>query len=109
MYKDCPKCGAVLRSESTGWICPICQTFVDIHGGVHLHKEEPFVPPMTNGNRFRAKTDEDLAEFLSMFVGILDCPRSVWDDVDRGMRYVDAWLKWLQQPVNEKDWQSQDE
>lgn len=53
---------------------------------------------MTNAERFRAKTDEELAEFLSCFVTVLECPREVWDALqgdksDKG--YANAWLVWL--------------
>lgn len=62
--KQCPHCGAYMQGESIGWKCPICKTFVDMNGGVHLHKEAPFMPPQTNADRIRSMTNEELAEVL---------------------------------------------
>lgn len=54
--------------------------------------------PMSHGDAFRANSDEDLAKFLSILVGILDCPPEVWELYEKGLRYEDAWLNWLKRP-----------
>ena len=59
---------------------------------------------MSHGDAFRASSNEELAEFLSSVVSIMDCPKQVWDLYDSGFSdsgfssYKDAWLKWLQEP-----------
>ena len=53
--------------------------------------------PMSRGDVFRTSSDEELAEFLSVVMGIMDCPRRVWDLNEGGLSYQDAWLKWLQE------------
>ena len=55
--------------------------------------------PMTHGDAFRTSTDEELAEFLSKTISIMDCPRMVWDLSEQGLKYKDSWMKWLKSPV----------
>ena len=50
---------------SIGWKCESCQGFIDMRGEFHQHKEEPFMPPMTNADRIRSMSDEELAEWLA--------------------------------------------
>lgn len=57
-----------------------------------------YCAPMSQGDAFRASSNEDLARFLSSAVSIMDCPRRVWDLNEGGLSYQDAWLKWLQEP-----------
>ena len=57
-----------------------------------------YCAPMSRGDVFRTSSDEELAEFLSVVMGIMDCPRRVWDLNEGGLSYQDAWLKWLQEP-----------
>lgn len=61
---QCPQCGGNVISESVGWRCESCQGFIDMQGGFHPHKEEPFMPPMTYADRIRASSDEQLALFF---------------------------------------------
>lgn len=78
------------------------------------HKENPLLKrgldlkelakPMTNGDRIRAMTDEELAKMIS-----LHKPMYSWPDSVRRIYFgfnnhnkenpVKAWLEWLQQPV----------
>lgn len=51
---QCPQCGGKVRSESIGWTCESCHGFIDMQGGFHPHREEPFMSPMTNDDRIRA-------------------------------------------------------
>ena len=85
---SCPQCGGRVRSISIGWKCESCQGFIDMRGEFHQHKEEPFVPPMTNADRIRAMSDEELAKWLE-YEGGGACAE------------VCGWLKWLQQPAEE--------
>lgn len=62
--KQCPHCGGRVNSISIGWKCTSCQGFIDMQGQFHEHKEEPFMPPMTNADRLRAMSDEGLQAFL---------------------------------------------
>ena len=55
----------------------------------------------SNADRFREKTDEELAEFMARFVTPLEYPKEVWDATDIGERCKDAWLKWLRLPAKE--------
>ena len=57
-----------------------------------------YCAPMSRGDVFRTSSDEELAEFLSLVMGIMDCPRRVWDLNKAGLSYEDAWVKWLQEP-----------
>ena len=57
-----------------------------------------YCAPMSHGDAFRTSSDEELAEFLSSVVSIMDCPKQVWDLYDSGFSYKDAWLKWLEEP-----------
>lgn len=71
---SCPQCGGRVRSISVGWKCESCQGFIDMRGEFHPHKEEPFMPPMTNADRIRAMSDEELAVFLDGFTcNCIDC------------------------------------
>lgn len=64
----CPQCGGKVRSESIGWKCESCRGFIDMQGGFHPHKEEPFMSPMTNADRIRAMDDEQMAKlFYSVY------------------------------------------
>ena len=64
-FENCPHCGGRIRSESNGWKCERCRGFIDMQGNFHEHVERPFMPPMTNADRIRAMSDEELAELIS--------------------------------------------
>ena len=95
---NCPNCGGRMRSETIGWKCEICKGFVDMRGRFHEHKEEPFTPPLTNADRIRRMSDEELAKFIATPSqcevrperdGFRECGN------DLCLQYL---LKWLQQP-----------
>ena len=51
--------------------------------------------PLTNGDKIRAMTDEELAEVLADFVAIQGCPtEGICCDT-----CTNCWLKWLRSPV----------
>lgn len=64
-------------------------------------KEGVVARKFSNADRFREKTDEELAEFMARFVTPLEYPKEVWDATDIGERCKDAWLKWLRLPAKE--------
>lgn len=91
----CPECGEKMRDESIGWRCSKCKGFVSFSDGkFYPHIERPFMPPMTNADRIRAMSDEELAELIWPKLG---CPDGK-DHVTCG--YVGdckgCWLDWLQ-------------
>lgn len=100
---SCPRCGGRVRSVSIGWKCESCQGFIDMRGEFHPHKEEPFMPPMTNADRIRDMSDEELASFMmypvckytgckgdctEKNIGVTGCRKKI--------------LNWLQQPAKEE-------
>ena len=98
---SCPRCGGRVRSVNIGWKCENCNGFIDIQGEFHQHKEEPFMPPMTNADRIRAMSDEELAKFIATPCqcevrpkrdGFRECGN------DLCLQYL---LKWLQSPTEE--------
>ena len=106
---QCPQCGGNVRSESVGWRCESCQGFIDMQGGFHPHKEEPFMPPMTNADRIRAMSDTGLAKLLYSVY-----KRSCIDFVNQSginaeIKFEDseaseaAILKYLQSPAVKED------
>ena len=89
---SCPQCGGRVRSVSIGWKCENCNGFIDMRGEFHQHKEEPFMPPMTNADRIRAMNDEELAKFLYQYF---------WGR-EKDMPIAKHRIaEWLQQPAKE--------
>ena len=104
---SCPQCGGRVRSISVGWKCESCQGFIDMRGEFHPHKEEPFMPPMTNADRIRAMSDEELAEFLErVHVDPCSacCDNLYWCRRNNAPEPVckNHFLEWLQQPAKEE-------
>lgn len=102
---SCPRCGGRVRSVSIGWKCESCQGFIDMRGEFHQHKEEPFMPPMTNADKIRAMSDEELAEFISR-IEIGDFGPQVYGktfcDMCKGQYECDdCRLWWLEHPAEE--------
>lgn len=98
----CPNCGGLLRVESHGWICKRCKGFISLQDGkFYEYVEKPFVPPMTNADRIRAMSDEEMARFLAeneweceTYNDCAKCPRRTDDGCV-------SLLKWLKQPAEE--------
>ena len=89
----CPNCGGFLRAESHGWICNKCKGFISLQDGkFYEYVEKPFLPPMTNADRIRAMSDEELAVFL----------RTVEYDVEE-FPFIQDWDKWLKKPAEAKN------
>lgn len=79
-YKRCKKCGALIAS---GDLCEDCK-------------------PMTNGDRIRAMTDEELAKFMCLVKDKLcfGCSFSRVDECE-GIPCEEARKQWLKQEVSE--------
>ena len=98
----CPECGEKMRDESIGWRCPKCKGFVSfIDGKFYPHIERPFVPPISNADRIRAMSNEELAAFLANPCQCdvdpeRDGPRECGNDLC--LKYL---RDWLQQPAEE--------
>lgn len=91
---NCPNCGGEVISESIGWRCKRCNGFIDMNGNFHEYIKKPFMPLITNADRMRSMTDEELAEFL--------CD-PIWERCcisrdDEEMDCKDCILEWLKQP-----------
>ena len=106
---SCPQCGGHVRSVSIGWKCESCQGFIDMRGEFHRHKEDQFMPPMTNGDRIRAMSDEELANTMYSNPIFTVCDAVCKGDCaaidtlndtkeDACKRTI---LEWLQQPAEE--------
>jgi hypothetical protein len=62
----CPNCGGSLESVSIGWRCKKCKGFISLQDGKFFeYVEKPLMPPMTNADRIRAMSDEELAKFVA--------------------------------------------
>ena len=96
----CYNCGghgfitATYENGQTSAICPVC-------GGIGTHEIQ-----MTNADRIRAMSDEELATFISEIAD--ECERNTecnqhcyGCDIEYCVR--ESCLKWLQQPAEEDD------
>ena len=90
----CYNCGghgfitATYENGQTSAICPVC-------GGIGTHEIQ-----MTNADRIRSMTDEELAE------AIISIPMCVGTDDDKDCEKdgcKDCFLNWLQMPAEEDD------
>lgn len=106
---SCPQCGGRVRSVTIGWKCENCNGFIDMRGEFHQHKEEPFMPPMTNADRIRAMSDEELASemnqrSISTICDIVcqgDCKAIATLNKTCGEVCKEIIKNWLQQPAKE--------
>ena len=84
MARICPDCGNMIAYNSyfSAFYCPRC-------GGIFKK-----VKPMTNADRIRAMSDEELADVVANGVGcVRKAPHCMDDDCTPCIR------KWLQQPA----------
>ena len=90
----CYNCGghgfitATYESGQTSAICPVC-------GGIGTHEIQ-----MTNADRIRAMSDEELAELIDRETDSC-APTGDCEKMSRDCKA--CWLEWLQQPVEEDD------
>jgi hypothetical protein len=94
----CPNCGGSLRTESHGWICNKCKGFISLQDGkFYEYVEKPFMPPMTNADRIRAMTDEELAwELMTWRIETEAKHQGVESSYPNTQATI---LEWLQQPA----------
>ena len=96
-----------MEAVSIGWKCRgQCKGFVDMGGVFHAHKEKPFLPIMTNADRIRAMSDEELADQLVIKIdGLEEC--SLYLSAPTGKMFISqkeasrVTLDWLRQPAEE--------
>ena len=63
----------------------------------------PYKPHMTNGDRIRAMTDEDLAKFLCTVCSCYGCKARMLCDIDETGSECDQIIEnWLKQPAEEE-------
>ena len=99
----CPECDEKMMDETIGWRCPKCKGFVSsLDGKFYPHVDGSFMPPMTNADRIRAMSDEELAEFLAeeQFRIANVVFQAVGYGLEKQAIYVRR-LDWLQQPAEE--------
>jgi hypothetical protein len=86
----CPNCGGSLESVSIGWRCKKCKGFISLQDGKFFeYVDKPFMPPMTNADRIRAMSDEELAAWMA------EC-NAYGERADAGQ-----WLPWLKEPAED--------
>jgi hypothetical protein len=103
----CPNCGGSLESVSIGWRCKKCKGFISLQDGKFFeYVEKPLMPPMTNADRIRAMSDEELAEHLYYGFDLQYCHNypecAVMLDTKEGIpeaRCIGCVLEWLKQPA----------
>lgn len=83
----CPSCK--YRTDPGGWAA--CD------GCIHDEGLKDRYEPMTNADRIRNMTDEELAKVLADFVVRQGCSP---DDI---CSCTNCWLKWLRSPVEESE------
>lgn len=97
----CPDCGGLLRAESHGWICNKCKGFIGLlDGKFYEYVEKPFAPPMTNADRIRNMSDEELVAFIghNCLCGRIQ-DEGTWCE-EQGV-CEGCLLKWLKQPADD--------
>ena len=89
----CPVCRGALRFNKKGALsCDICG----------YERQMPKHKPMTNADRIRAMTDEELSHFFASFYEkLFRCPEEDWEKADCLKRPCDScWLDWLKQEAD---------
>lgn len=90
----CTKCGNVITHNSyfDAYYCPRCGEFI---------REKP---PMTNADRIRSMSDEELAKWLNETDGLFTCGDCIqFNNHPCDNDCKKHCLEWLQQPAEEDD------
>lgn len=82
--RKCDTC----RHQDDFWVCDTC---------IHDECLKDNFEPLTNGDRIRAMTDEELSEFLSF--GTRSCSGVDSDDCSRTDDCTECRLAWLKKPA----------
>lgn len=77
--------------RNRGDFCDMCKN------DDRYHPKKDYYEPLTNGDRIRAMTDEELAEFLSF--GTLTCSGVDADACSRTDDCTECRLAWLKKPA----------
>lgn len=89
----CPICGGRCNAIGAGWKCEVC-------GERYVARGE--VTDMTNADRIRAMSDEELAKFISIQSDDCLCSNNSKCDYHcGGDSCLKVLLDWLQQPAEE--------
>ena len=95
----CYNCGGhgfittIYESGQTSTICPVC-------GGIGTHEIQ-----MTNADRIRDMSDEELAELMRSMMDCDSCGNMFSFKCDGSYEHCSSvCLKWLQQPAEEDDY-----
>lgn len=103
----CPNCGGSLKSEAIGWRCKKCKGFISMQDGkFYEYVEKPFMPPMTNADRIRAMSDEELAGMFCKRCQAREwccgCPAEKdWPHCPD--ESFGAWKEWLRKPAEQPE------
>ena len=82
--RKCDTC----RHQGDFWVCDTC---------IHDESLKDNFEPLTNGDRIRRMTDEELAKFLSFRA--FTCPGVDADDCSRTDDCTECRLSWLRKPA----------
>ena len=96
----CPNCGELMKDVAIGWRCEKCKGFTSfLDGKFYGHVEKSFAPPMTNADRIRAMSDEELAWELIQYRDDFGdyCTHNGCYATQKGA--LEAEIEWLKQPA----------
>ena len=103
---ECPECGKTMRPVHKHrlpdlpqyYFCTFCDAMIpENHPSIRFRK------PITNADRIRAMSDEELAEWLQGLKYSPSCDSKCHNDFEKyGEQHtycVDCWLEWLKEEV----------
>ncbi|MBO5130329.1 MAG: hypothetical protein J6B95_08310 [Oscillospiraceae bacterium] len=98
--KLCHNCLGDMYPDGNGWKCRACGVCMDADGRHYM----PAPPPLTNADRIRGMSDEELAEFISMkylcHMCTIGTKRNNREDEPCNPEWcIEGVVKWLRQPV----------
>ena len=95
-----------MNSKTNGWECPNCNCYQDVNGNFHSSVFENKSSNMTNADKIRSMTDEELAKFLADGFDCEGCELSyvedIWHETHCNGKHNECWknlLEWLKQPA----------
>lgn len=92
-----------MNSKTNGWECPNCNCYQDANGNFHSSVFENKSSNMTNADKIRNMTDEELADFIQRVqfgdFSNLDYGKTFCDMCDGQYECDDCLKSWLKQPA----------